>query len=193
MDTYLGVRNTTALKNEVSTCRKIYDEKQKQVMVNQLVNDFPTWFLFKIDALPQDVELTLEIVATFFKKLIPDVREFLISEGVQVPQIIPTETNNQGNQRLSLVRNTAVEAEKNTRTIKSAVQPAGGSLHHRTFMGIHRGSLSIETHGLSSSFQYEEKNSMAAEILEEYELAYTEAVYENTGEQASMRFTESGG
>ena len=60
-------------------------------------------------------------------------------------------------------------------------------------MGIHRGSLSIETHGLSSSFQYEEKNSMAAEILEEYELAYTEAVYENTGEQASMRFTESGG
>ena len=107
----------------------------------------------------------MDITAPLSDNLIPDVREFLISEGVQAFQIIPTETNNQGNQRLSLVRNTAVESEKNTRTIKSAVQPAGGSLHHRTFMGIHRESLSIETHGLSSSFQYEEKNSMAAEIL----------------------------
>ena len=34
---------------------------------------------------------------------------------------------------------------------------------------------------------------MAAEILEEYELASEEATHENTGEQASMIFMESGG
>ena len=53
-DTYLGGRTTTALKNEVSTCRQMYYDRETRVMVNQSVNEFYTWFLFKIDALPQD-------------------------------------------------------------------------------------------------------------------------------------------
>ena len=97
------------------------------------------------------------INTTLFNNLRPGVREFLISEGVQFPQRLPTETNHQGNQRLILVRNSAVEAEKNIRTIKAAVKPAGGSLHHRTFISIPGGGLSIKTAGLSSTFQAEVK------------------------------------
>ena len=59
----------------------------------------------------------MDIATTLFNNLRPDGREFLISEGVQVPQRLPTETNHQGNQRLILVINAAVEAENNTRTI----------------------------------------------------------------------------
>ena len=43
-------------------------------MVNQPVNEFYTQFLFKIDALPQDVAFPLDIAATFFKNSITDVR-----------------------------------------------------------------------------------------------------------------------
>ena len=43
-------------------------------MVNQSVNEFYTRFLFKIDALPQDVAFPLDIDATFFKKMIPNIR-----------------------------------------------------------------------------------------------------------------------
>ena len=105
-------------------------------MINQSVNEFYIQFLFLIYALPQELVFPLDIAATLFNNLIPDVREFLISEGLQVPRIIPTETNHQGNQRLILVRNAAAGAEKNIRAIKSAVQPAGRSLHHRKFMRI---------------------------------------------------------
>ena len=42
-------------------------------MFNQLVNDFYTRFLFKIDALPQDVALPLDISATFFNNLSPEI------------------------------------------------------------------------------------------------------------------------
>ena len=79
-------------------------------MVNQSVNKFYTQFIFKIDALLQDVAFPLDVSETIFKNLIPDVRYFLISEGVQVPPRPPTETNHQGNQRLILVRNVEVEA-----------------------------------------------------------------------------------
>ena len=48
-------------------------------MVNQSVNEFYARFLFKIDALPQYVAFPLDIAATFFNTLIPDVREFFIS------------------------------------------------------------------------------------------------------------------
>ena len=149
-------------------------------MINQSINEFYTWFLFKIDALLQELGFPLGIAATFFNSLIPDVREFFISEGVQVPQRLPTETNHQGNQRLILVINAAVEAEKNIRTIKSAVQPAG-ILHHRTLMSIPGGSPSIKTADLSSSFQSEDNNSMVAETMEEYALASAEVSYENPG------------
>ena len=47
-------------------------------MVNQSVNEFNKRLLFKIDALPQDVVLTLDITATLFNNLRPYVREFLI-------------------------------------------------------------------------------------------------------------------
>ena len=82
----------------------------------------------------------LGIAATLFKNLSPDVREFLISEEVKVPQGLTTEIKHQLNQRILLVRNAAVKAEKKIRKIKSAVQPAGGSLHHRTFISMSGGS-----------------------------------------------------
>ena len=192
-DTYLGGTTTTTLKNEFATFRKIYYDKENQVMVNQLVNEFYTRLLFKIDKLPQELGFPLEISATFFNNLSPDVREFLISEGVQVPQILPTETNHQGNQRLLLVRNAALEAEKNTRTIKSAIQPAGGSFHHWTFTSMPGGIPSIKTADLSSSFQSEENNSTETETMEEYALASAGSDYENPGEQEPMGFMESGG
>ena len=37
-DTYLVGITTAALKNEVSTCRKVYYDKEIRVMVNQSVN-----------------------------------------------------------------------------------------------------------------------------------------------------------
>ena len=58
---------------------EMYYDKETRVMVNQSVNEFYTLFLFKIDALPHDAVLTLGIAADFFNKLIPDIREFLIS------------------------------------------------------------------------------------------------------------------
>ena len=70
---------TISLKNEVSTCQKVYYDKETRVMVNQSVNEFYTRFLFKIDAIPQEVALPLGISATFFNNLSPKVREFLIS------------------------------------------------------------------------------------------------------------------
>ena len=51
-DTYLGGTTPTALKNEVSTCREIYYDRDTRVMVNQSVNEFYPRFLFKTDALP---------------------------------------------------------------------------------------------------------------------------------------------
>ena len=54
-DIYLGGTATTALQNEVYTCRQIYYDTENQVMVNHSVNNFYTCFLFKTDALQQDV------------------------------------------------------------------------------------------------------------------------------------------
>ena len=107
-DTHLGTTTPTELQNEVATCWKVYYDKDNQVMINQLVNEFCTWFLFKIDALPQELGLPLNITATFFNNLIPNVREFLISEGIQIPPKLPTETTHQRNQRLILVINASV-------------------------------------------------------------------------------------
>ena len=55
--TYLGGRTPTALQNEVATCRKIYYDKENQVVINNLVNEFYTRLLFKIDTLPQELVL----------------------------------------------------------------------------------------------------------------------------------------
>ena len=102
-DTYLGGTTPTELQNEVSTCRKMYYDKENKVIINQSVNEFYTRFLFKIDALLQGVGLLLKISATFSNNLIPDVREFLISEGLHVTQRLTTENNRQGKQMLLLV------------------------------------------------------------------------------------------
>ena len=75
----------------------MYYERETRIMVNQVVNEFYTRFPFKVDALPQDVSFQLKIAATFFQNLSPDVREFLVSEGVRVPPTPPTEKNYQGN------------------------------------------------------------------------------------------------
>ena len=95
-------------------------DKDNQVMINQSINDFYSRFLFKIDTLLQEVGFPLDINSTFFNNLSPDVREFLISEGIQFTQRPPTENNNQETQRFVLVRNAVVEAEMNIRTIKAA-------------------------------------------------------------------------
>ena len=50
-DKYSAGTTPTALQNEVVTYRKIYYEKDNQVMLNQSVNEFYTRFLFKIDAI----------------------------------------------------------------------------------------------------------------------------------------------
>ena len=123
-DTYLGTTTPTEMQIEVAIFQKVYYDKDNHIMINQLVNEFYTRFLFKIDSLPQEVELPLDITKTFFNNLSPDVREFLISEGVQVPQTLPTETiHNQGSQRILLVINTDLEVEKKITTKKSPVQP----------------------------------------------------------------------
>ena len=127
-------------------------------MVIQSINEFYTRFLFKIYAITQDVAIPLDISTTFFNNLITNVRELFILEGLQVPQRLTTETNHKGNQRLLLIRNAAVVAEKNTRTIKSVVKKSGEILHHRKFMSMPGVSPSTKTAGLSSSFQ-SEKNS----------------------------------
>ena len=77
-DTYLGGTTPTALQNEVAILRKIYYDKENQVMSNQLVNYFYTRLLFKIDVLSQEVVFLLDISTTFFNNLRPDDRNFLI-------------------------------------------------------------------------------------------------------------------
>ena len=102
-------------------------------MFNQSENEFYTWFIFKVDALSQNVLFSLDISAIVFNNLIPDVRELLIPEGIQVPPRTPTETNHQGNQRIILARNVVAEAEKKIIAIKS-VQPARESHNTSIFM-----------------------------------------------------------
>ena len=66
------------MQNEVSTRHKMYYDKEAWVMISHPVNQFYTQFLFKIDALPQDVVSPLDIATTLFKNSIPEVRQFLI-------------------------------------------------------------------------------------------------------------------
>ena len=66
-DPYLEGTTPTALQNEVATCRKMYYDKENQVLIKHLVNEFYTWFLFKIDTLLQEVGFPLNIAAKFFK------------------------------------------------------------------------------------------------------------------------------
>ena len=85
-----------------------------------------------------------------------------------------------------MVRNAAVEPEKKTRTIKMGVEPDIGSRLIRTVMGMLEGNPSIKMAGLGGRFQFKEKNSMVAELLEYNALAYAEASYEYPGEQVIM-------
>ena len=86
-----------------------------------------------------------------------------------------------------------MESEKNTRTIKVAVQPASGIRHLKTFMGMLEGNPSTQMVGWGSSFQYEESKSVMSEAMEEYALASEEATYEDPGQQAPMGFMAAGG
>ena len=162
-------------------------------MVNQSVNKFYTRFLFKIDALPQDFFFPLDIAATFFNNLGPDVRQLLISEGVQGPPNPPTENNPQGKQRLLLVRNVAVESEKKIITIKAAVQPESDIRHPKTFMGMIAEKPSTQMDGLGRRFQSEESIYMVAEAMEEYALISAEMAYEDPGEHTPIEFMAAGG
>ena len=56
----------------------MYYNKETQVMVNNLVNDFYTRFILKIDSLPHNLVLLLDISKTFFNNLRPEFTEFLI-------------------------------------------------------------------------------------------------------------------
>ena len=56
----------------------MYYDIETRVMVNKSVNEFYTRFLFKIDAPPKDVAFLLDVAATFFNNLSPEIIEFLI-------------------------------------------------------------------------------------------------------------------
>ena len=154
------------LQNEISTFQQMYYDRETRVMVNQSVNEIYARFLFKIDALPQDVAFPLDIAAKFFNNFSPDVREFLISERFQVPPRPPNENYHQGNQRLLLVRSAAVEAENKIRTIKAAVRPESGSRHPKTFMVMLAVNPSTQMAVLGSRFQSEERNYMVAKSMD---------------------------
>ena len=87
----------------------------------------------------------------------------------------------------------SVEAEKKIITIKSAVQPASGSHHPKTFVGMLAGNPSTQMADLVSIFRSEEINSTVAEEMEEYALASAEVAYEDLGRQVPMVFLASGG
>ena len=105
----------------------------------------------------------------------------------------PTENNHQGNQRLLLVRNSAVEAENKTIKIKVALQTEIRSLHPKIFMGMLTGNPSTQMSGLGSRFHSEECNSRIAEAMVEYELASAEEAYGDPREQVPMGFMSTGG
>ena len=65
-----------------------------------------------------------------------------------------------------MVRNVAVEAEKDTRMIKAAVHPEGGALNPRLFIGMLGGILSIQMTILGGSFQVEVNKPMLSELME---------------------------
>ena len=62
-------------------------------MLDQSVNYFYRHFLFNIDALPKDNIFLLDISAILLIVLSPDVQEFLVSEGVQIPARLTRKTN----------------------------------------------------------------------------------------------------
>ena len=104
-----------------------------------------------------------------------------------------TETNHQGNHRLLLFINAAVESEKKPIIITAVVQPASIIRHIRTVMGILGGKLPIKISELDSRFQYGYNKSSIAEALEEYALSSAEVAYEDIGKHAPMGFISSGG
>ena len=61
-----------------------------------------------------------------------------------------------------MVRNVAVEAENNIKTINMEVQPESGSQSPMKFMGMLGGTHPINMHGLGSIFKSKEKNYMVA-------------------------------
>ena len=73
-------------------------------MVNYPVNEFMPSFSSKLMHSQKNI-FPLDISATFFNNLSPDVKEFIISEWVEVLPRPPTETNHQVNQRILLVKN----------------------------------------------------------------------------------------
>ena len=77
---------------------------------------------------------------------------FISGYGVQSPQRPLTKTNQQGKQRLILVINAAMEAEKKIRMIKAVVKPEIGSLHPRKFIDMICGNPSIQMAALGSRF-----------------------------------------
>ena len=86
----------------------------------------------------------LDIASTLLTFLSPDVQEFLVSEGVQIPERITRKTNHQGNQRILLLKDAEVKADKNNGTIKAAFQPVGVVHNPRSFMEMPRGIFSIK-------------------------------------------------
>ena len=69
---------------------------------------------------------------------------------------------------------------------KNVVQPASGSFHPRTSMGILGGNPLIQMYGLGGIFQGGYNNYMVAEASEEYTLDYLEAAYEYSGQEANV-------
>ena len=109
---YLVVTTPKALKNDVSVCRQIYLDKKTLVMVKSNQISFIPRFLLNIDTLLQENIFMMDIAGTFFSNLSNYVQEFLVYKVLKVTKISLTKTNQQWNQRLLLVSNALVEAEK---------------------------------------------------------------------------------
>ena len=89
-----------------------------------------------MDALPKNVVFLLDIAATCFNTLNPNVRDFLTSEGFHPPPPrTPSKTNQHGNLRPPLVRNQSLNEDNKIVTIKATVQPAIRIRHPSTLMG----------------------------------------------------------
>ena len=64
-DKRLGGTTHISRYEEISKyCQMYYDEENKD-MVNQLLNYFYNWFLFKVDTLPEEAVFTLDIVVIY--------------------------------------------------------------------------------------------------------------------------------
>ena len=154
-DTYMGITTSTAIQNEVSTCRKIYYDKETRVMVNQSVNSFYTRFLFKMDTLPQALVFPLYIDAIFLTIWVPTCESSCYEKGTGSPKAAEQKQSPRKSESHFGQKCFCGGRKQNIKN-KSAVKSASGSCRTRKFMVTIGEKPLIHMAGLVSIFQYEE-------------------------------------